>query len=205
MTRCARNLFDGRGPDRIVNGMEIMLHAPARHAGRHGDPGDAAVQGRGVSRSVERRREAEREAPLPVASAALRVAARRLPNIPLSAPSRFWYPHGITPEEPPMTKDEVAAALDEIGTLLELKGENAFRANAYHNAARTVQQLDGDLKQMVAEKKLGEVRGIGETLREKITTLVTTGQLPYLEELRASIPAGAGRRCCGCPGSGRRR
>jgi spore coat polysaccharide biosynthesis predicted glycosyltransferase SpsG len=30
MTRCARNLFDGRGPDRIVNGMEIMLHTPAR-------------------------------------------------------------------------------------------------------------------------------------------------------------------------------
>lgn len=30
MTRCARNLVDGRGPDRIVNGMEIMLHAPAR-------------------------------------------------------------------------------------------------------------------------------------------------------------------------------
>ena len=30
MSRCARNLFDGRGPDRIVNGMEIMLHSPAR-------------------------------------------------------------------------------------------------------------------------------------------------------------------------------
>lgn len=30
MTRCARNQFDGRGPDRIVNGMEILLHAPAR-------------------------------------------------------------------------------------------------------------------------------------------------------------------------------
>lgn len=30
MTRCARNLVDGRGPDRIVNGLEIMLHAPAR-------------------------------------------------------------------------------------------------------------------------------------------------------------------------------
>lgn len=30
MTRCARNLFDGRGPDRIVNGMEIMLHSPSR-------------------------------------------------------------------------------------------------------------------------------------------------------------------------------
>jgi len=33
MTRCGRNLFDGRGPDRIVNGMEIMLHAPARRSG----------------------------------------------------------------------------------------------------------------------------------------------------------------------------
>jgi spore coat polysaccharide biosynthesis predicted glycosyltransferase SpsG len=30
MTRCARNLVDGRGPDRVVNGMEILLHAPAR-------------------------------------------------------------------------------------------------------------------------------------------------------------------------------
>jgi DNA polymerase (family 10) len=89
-----------------------------------------------------------------------------------------------------MTKDEVAAALDEIGTLLELKGENSFRCNAYHNAARIVQQLEGDLNQLVADKKLGEVRGIGDTLQEKITTLVTTGRLPYLEDLRASIPPG---------------
>lgn len=89
-----------------------------------------------------------------------------------------------------MSKDDVADALDEIGTLLELKGENAFRTNAYHNAARLVQQLPGDLKQMVADGKLSEVRGIGEALTEKITTLVTTGSLPYLEDLRASIPAG---------------
>src|SRR5205823_11193421 len=61
----------------------------------------------------------------------------------------------------PMTKDEVADALDEIGTLLELKGENAFRCNAYHNAARVVQQLDGDLKQLVAEGRLAVIRGIG--------------------------------------------
>jgi spore coat polysaccharide biosynthesis predicted glycosyltransferase SpsG len=30
MSRCARNLVDGRGGDRIVNGMEIMLHSPSR-------------------------------------------------------------------------------------------------------------------------------------------------------------------------------
>lgn len=89
-----------------------------------------------------------------------------------------------------MSKDDVADALDEIGTLLELKGENTFRSNAYHNAARTIQQLPGDLKEMIAKGELGNVRGIGEALVEKITTLVTTGKLPYLEDLRASIPEG---------------
>jgi hypothetical protein len=33
MSRCARNRVDGRGGDRVVNGMEIMLHAPSRRRG----------------------------------------------------------------------------------------------------------------------------------------------------------------------------
>ncbi len=89
-----------------------------------------------------------------------------------------------------MTKDEVASALDEIGTLLQLKGENPFRTNAYANGARAISQLEGDLKDLIATKKLGDVRGIGDAMVEKITTLVTTGRLPYLEELRATVPPG---------------
>ncbi len=38
MTRCARNLIDGRGPDRIVNGMEIMLHTPSRKQAAQAGP-----------------------------------------------------------------------------------------------------------------------------------------------------------------------
>jgi DNA polymerase (family X) len=89
-----------------------------------------------------------------------------------------------------MTKDEVAAALEEIGTLLELKGENPFRCNAYHNAARAVRQIDGDLDQLIESKGLGEVRGIGTTLVEKITALVKTGELPFLTNLRLEVPSG---------------
>ncbi len=89
-----------------------------------------------------------------------------------------------------MNKEEVAAALDEIGTLLELKGENSFRCNAYHNAARTIQQLEGNLNDLITTKQLGEVRGIGATLVEKITILVQTGELPFLNDLRAEVPSG---------------
>lgn len=89
-----------------------------------------------------------------------------------------------------MTKNEVAAALEEIGTLLELKGETDFRARAYHNAARAVSQLDGDLGRLIAEGRLTDVRGVGDALRDKITTLATTGRLKYLDDLRASVPAG---------------
>jgi DNA polymerase (family 10) len=89
-----------------------------------------------------------------------------------------------------MDKETVAAILDEIATLLELKGETVFRINAYRNGARTIEQLETNLADVVAAGKLGEIRGIGDTLREKITTLVTTGRLPYYEDLKASIPAG---------------
>ncbi|MBY0513015.1 MAG: DNA polymerase/3'-5' exonuclease PolX [Gemmataceae bacterium] len=87
-----------------------------------------------------------------------------------------------------MSKDEVADALDEIGTLLAVQGESGFKVNAYLNGARTVRQLPGELTDLLAGK--GHVRGLGEALVAKITALVTTGRLPFLEELRASVPAG---------------
>lgn len=89
-----------------------------------------------------------------------------------------------------MTKDEVAAALDEIGVLLQLKGENDFRVKAYTNAARVVSQFAGDLAAEVAGGRVGQIRGIGDALADKISTLMKTGELPYLNELRAATPPG---------------
>ena len=89
-----------------------------------------------------------------------------------------------------MTKDEAASALREIGTILELQGENPFKCRAYHTAARTLETAPADLPDLVRSGRLAELPGIGQSLREKIITLVTTGKLPYLEKLRASIPAG---------------
>ena len=48
-----------------------------------------------------------------------------------------------------MDQHQVAAILDEIGTLLELQGENSFRCNAYHNGARAVANLTTNLEALV--------------------------------------------------------
>lgn len=89
-----------------------------------------------------------------------------------------------------MDKDRVAEILQEIGILLELKGENPFKTRAYANAARALENLSEPLEKVVAENRLGEIKGIGEALQKKITDLVTTGRLAYYEDLKASLPAG---------------
>ena len=89
-----------------------------------------------------------------------------------------------------MDKDKVAEILVAIGTLLELKGENPFKTRAYANAARTLEGLSEPLAKLVAEKRLGEIKGVGAALEQKITELVETGKLKYYDELKASIPPG---------------
>ena len=100
-----------------------------------------------------------------------------------------------------MDKDQVADTLVDIGLLLELTGENPFKTRAYQNAARTLQQLNEPLDTIVAEDRLGEIKGIGEALQQKITELVTTGKLEYYEKLKASIAPGL-REMLEIPGLG---
>src|SRR3954469_3819935 len=89
-----------------------------------------------------------------------------------------------------MEKDRVAEVLIEIGVLLELKGENPFKTRAYANAARALEQLAEPLEKVIGDERLGEIKGIGTALQQKITELATTGRLGYYEELKASLPAG---------------
>jgi DNA polymerase (family X) len=89
-----------------------------------------------------------------------------------------------------MDREHVAAVLEEIGVLLELKGENPFKTRAYAYAARALETLTEPLDRLVAERRLGTIKGLGEALQQKITELVTTGRLVYHEELKASVPAG---------------
>lgn len=88
-----------------------------------------------------------------------------------------------------MDNKQVAAVLDEIAILLELSGENPFKVRSYSNVARAVEQLDIEIETLVAEKRLREVKGVGESLEQKLEELLTTGRLEYLENLRKKFPA----------------
>lgn len=89
-----------------------------------------------------------------------------------------------------MDRATVARVLEECGTLLELKGENPFRSNAYHNAARALLQVSANLEAMVEKGELEQVRGIGANMADKITELVRTGHLRFHQDLRKEIPPG---------------
>jgi len=89
-----------------------------------------------------------------------------------------------------MEKARVAQILDEIGTLLELKGENPFKCRAYHNAARAIEGTTSDLDSLVQSGHIRDIKGIGEAISEKVAELMTTGKLSYLEELKSSVPEG---------------
>jgi len=90
-----------------------------------------------------------------------------------------------------MTKNEIADVLEEIGTLMELKGENPFKVRAYQAGARTLEAIEeAELTRLIAEEQLKTVKGIGDALSQKITELHTTGKLEFFEKLKASIEPG---------------
>jgi DNA polymerase (family 10) len=87
-----------------------------------------------------------------------------------------------------MDTAKIAQVIDEMGTLLELQGENPFRCRAYHTAAQALLNLPAELPEMISDGRLREVPGIGETMHAKIVQLATTGHLPAYDELRKSMP-----------------
>ncbi len=90
-----------------------------------------------------------------------------------------------------MNKTEIAAVLTEIGTLLELKGENPFKVRAYQAGARLLEAMpESELSERVKAGTLEEVKGIGEALAQKIGELHTTRRLVFFEKLKASVPPG---------------
>ena len=89
-----------------------------------------------------------------------------------------------------LDKFGVAAALQEIARLMELKGgQNRFKAKAYNAGARSVQAV-GNLDRLVKHNLLTTLPRVGGALASQITQLYLTGESSVLNELRKEFPAG---------------
>lgn len=89
-----------------------------------------------------------------------------------------------------MTNKEVARALDETASLIELTGGNAFRARAFSRAARTVRDLETPIEEHAEDGTLTDVDGIGDGLAADIQALLSRGSFDLRDDLLNAVPTG---------------
>lgn len=87
-----------------------------------------------------------------------------------------------------MRNKEIAALFDEIADILELRGENRFRINAYRRGAQSLTHVSHDVVVLARDDALDSIPGIGRDLSSKILEYLETGSIQYLEELREETP-----------------
>src|SRR5215211_6534528 len=93
-------------------------------------------------------------------------------------------------ENPKLDRFGVAAALQEIAQLMELKGgQYRFKAKAYNAGARAIQGV-ADLDRLVKEDRLTTLPRIGDALASQIKQLYLTGESSVLNALRKEFPTG---------------
>ncbi len=81
----------------------------------------------------------------------------------------------------------VAKILYEVADLLELEGVE-FKPRAYRRAAQAVESCPIPIEDLVAQGRLHELPGVGESIAQKIEEIVRTGKLTLHEELKAKLP-----------------
>jgi DNA polymerase (family X) len=94
-------------------------------------------------------------------------------------------------ESKKLDKFAIAAALQEISSLLELKGGvNRYKARAYQTGARAVAAIAGDIGRALSENRITSVPGIGNALASQIRQLHLTGTSSVLDKLKEEFPPG---------------
>ena len=83
----------------------------------------------------------------------------------------------------------IAEQLDLLSKLMDIHGENSFKAKSYASAAFTIEKMEAQLTDMPRNKIYG-LRGIGDSVGKKVIEILDTGELEALRELINATPAG---------------
>lgn len=87
-----------------------------------------------------------------------------------------------------MDKHDLATIFERIADLLEIKGELVFKTRAYRTAALSLEDLPEDIQTIYEENRLQKIPGVGEAIAKKITELMETGKLNFLQKLESEVP-----------------
>ena len=91
----------------------------------------------------------------------------------------------------PPTNEQIAEVFENLGALLEMKGESVFKIRAYQRAARIIEQLSSPLAQAVGDgEDLTKIPGIGKAISEKIAEFIKTGQVAAYQKIIDELPPG---------------
>lgn len=89
------------------------------------------------------------------------------------------------------TNEQIAELFENMGSLLEMKGDTIFKIRAYQRAARTIEQLSSPLVQAVENgEDLTKIPGVGKAISEKIAEFIGTGQVAAYQRLLEELPPG---------------
>ena len=88
-----------------------------------------------------------------------------------------------------MDNYEIADQLSLLARLMDIHGENSFKAKSYAAAAFTLEKLPYPVAGL-AKEKIFAVRGIGESVGKKILEILEKGELEALKGLVAVTPEG---------------
>ncbi len=91
-----------------------------------------------------------------------------------------------------MINKEIAKIFYEISEILKLKNVQ-WKPQAYNKAARVIEDLEKDLKEIYEEKGLqglDEIQGVGRGIAKKIEEYIKTGNIKEYEKLKKSVPRG---------------
>src|SRR5689334_19058543 len=88
-----------------------------------------------------------------------------------------------------MLNTDIADIFKQVGQLMDLHGENSFKAKAMLNASFKIDKLEQELEELDPED-LEKIDGIGKGLAAKINELNETGELQELEKLLEKTPEG---------------
>lgn len=83
----------------------------------------------------------------------------------------------------------IAKIFRQIADAYEVKGVQ-WKPRAYRRAARRIENLNKDITDLYEQGDLGDLKGLGQSLQDKVEEYLETGKIEKREQLLRQIPAG---------------